>query len=63
MSMKSLGEISCCLRTNVLINREKGTITLSNEPYILDMLKRFNMDGCKGVDTPSEPNTKLTPDD
>jgi len=45
-------------------DRTKGTLKISQEQYILNMLQRFNMVDCKPTSTPAIPNSKLikTPD-
>jgi len=46
-------------------DREAGTLKISQEQYILNLLKDYSMSDCKSVSTPAEPNSKLvkTPDD
>jgi hypothetical protein len=39
--------------------REKGLLKVSQEKYIKDLLKRFEMENSTPVSTPARPNTKL----
>ena len=63
VNIKDLGEVTCALRTNIDVDKQKGTIRVSNEPYIRDLLERYEMSDCKGVSTPADPTKKLSPDD
>jgi hypothetical protein len=38
---------------------KNGTLKISHEQYIKDVLELFNLADCKGQSTPAEPNTKL----
>lgn len=53
-SIKDLGEVRQCLGMNVIFNKDKGYITLSQETYIDQLLSKFNLSDCKTVDTPME---------
>ena len=41
------------------VTRSKKGIVVSHRKYILDLLKKSWMSGCKPTDTPSDPNKKL----
>jgi len=41
---------------------KKGTLKLSQEKYIKDLLKRFDMTNCAHAATPAVPNEYLTND-
>ena len=40
--------------------RSKLGISVSLRKYVLDLLKETGMLGCKPIDTPMDPNTKLS---
>ena len=52
-----LGEVNHILGLRVL--KKKGYISIDQEHYVKNMLKKFNMDGCNSVSTPMEVNLKL----
>lgn len=52
--IKNLGEIKQCLGMSVNYDKENSVITLTQEKYIDELLIKFNMTECKGVDTPME---------
>jgi hypothetical protein len=58
--MKDLGPLSFCLGIEFTQDVEKQTITISQSKYIKETLSRFNMENCKGVTTPINPNEKLS---
>ena len=60
--MKDLGEIHCLL--NLKIDRDKisGTINISQEAYIDNILARFNLQDAKSYSSPLDPNVKLSKD-
>jgi hypothetical protein len=58
--MKDLGPLSFCLGIEFTQDVEKQTITMSQLRYIKETLSRFNMENCKGVTTPINPNEKLS---
>jgi hypothetical protein len=58
--MKDLGPLSFCLGIEFTQDVEKQTITMSQSKYIKETLSRFNMENCKGVTTPINPNDKLS---
>lgn len=41
------------------VARSKKEIVVSQQKYILDLLKEIGMIGCRLVDTPMDPNAKL----
>jgi hypothetical protein len=64
--MKDLGEAEYILGIQIKRDRTKGTLSLSQRQYLLDVLSRFNMADCNPVSTPIEAGLKLqhaTPDD
>ena len=42
------------------LGMKDGDILLVHEKYVLDILKQFDMVGCKAASTPLEPGVKLT---
>lgn len=52
--LKDLGEIKQCLGMNVHIDKIKGVVVLSQEKYVTQLLKKFNMTECKPAVTPME---------
>ena len=54
--MKDQGEAHHILGMSILRNREKHTLTISQRTYLENVLKRFNMQDCKPVATPIDPN-------
>jgi Reverse transcriptase (RNA-dependent DNA polymerase)/gag-polypeptide of LTR copia-type/Integrase core domain len=57
--MKDLGEVQNVLGLQINRDRRNRRLTISQEKYVRDMLKRFSLDQCKSVRTPLEPNSKL----
>lgn len=57
-----LGQITDILGIHIEREGETGSIKLSQEKYINDLLKKFNMNSAKTVSTPIESNTKITKD-
>lgn len=57
-----LGEITDILGIHVERDGKIGSMKLSQEKYIDDLLKKFNMNSAKTVSTPIESNTKITKD-
>lgn len=57
---KDLGECSHILGMHVTRNRESGTISISQKQYILNLLKQFQLEDCKSVETPLNPGTIYT---
>ena len=58
--MKDLGELMYFLGIEVI--RTADGIWLLQRKYVLDMLEKFGMTGCKPIDTPIEQNAKLRSD-
>jgi hypothetical protein len=52
--MKDLGEAEYILGIQIKRDRTKGTLSLSQRQYLLDVLSRFNMADCNPVSTPIE---------
>ena len=53
--LKDLGPTSFLLGVQVIYNQEERTLKLSQQQYIVDLLKRFGMSDCKPVATPMVP--------
>ena len=60
--MKDLGPLSYCLGIQIRRDRTNRILWMSQEKYISDVLKRFNMSDCRPVATPLEPGVRLTKD-
>lgn len=60
--MVDLGQISNILGINVHREGDIGPIHLSQEKYVVELLKKFNMEDSKTVSTPIESNFKVTKD-
>ena len=54
LSIKDLGPVKRCLGIDIIRDREKGTIVLSQSNYVQDILKKFNMHESKEISTPME---------
>lgn len=61
--MEDLGPVDVVLGMKVTRDRSNLAITLSQEHYVLSLLEDFYMTDCKGVATPMEPGTSLSPAD
>jgi hypothetical protein len=57
--LSDLGELNYCLGVQFQRDRKTHTITMSQTTYIEEVLRRFNMEDCKPVATPSDANSKL----
>jgi hypothetical protein len=57
--MSDLGELNYCLGVQFQRDMKTHTITMSQTSYIKEVLRRFNMEDCKPVATPSDANFKL----
>lgn len=57
--MKDLGEAKKILGVEITRDRTKGTLTISQEGYLLKVLGNFQMDQCKSVATPMGIHFKL----
>ena len=58
--VKDLGEVNFLLGIGVVRNRKLGTIELSQQAYIDQLLKRFNLREAKPVTTPLSSGVRLT---
>ena len=58
--MTDFGEVSTILGIQIVRDREKGVLTMSQEKYAVEVLKRFNMLDAKGRETPVESGVKLS---
>lgn len=58
--MKDLGELHFVLGIEIVRNRSKGTIGLSQNNYIYKVLKRFNMAYCNNGNVPIAKGDKLS---
>lgn len=56
--MKDMGEAKVCL--NINIEQSEGRIELDQSSYIKKVLQRFNVENCKPISIPSDPNQKLS---
>lgn len=59
-SMKDLGVAKRILGMNIIRDRKKRELRLSQEKYILKILERFNMKNAKSVSTPLADHFKLS---
>lgn len=58
LMMKEIGMASECI--GIEITKSNGRITLGQQKYIQQVLKRFNMSNCNAAKSPGDPNEKLT---
>ena len=58
--MTDIGDVNTVLGIKIQRNREKGTLTMSQQKYVEDILKRFNMSEAKGKATPMEVGLKFS---
>lgn len=56
--IKDLGQVKNCLGMRVRMYKD-GSISLDQEQFVDNILKKFDMVDCNGVDTPIEINLKL----
>jgi hypothetical protein len=61
--VKDLGEVNFLLGIEVTRNRQIGLVELSQQAYIKQLLKRFNLRDAKSAPTPLSPGIHLTQDD
>ena len=59
--VEDLGELHYVLGMFIKRNRRLCTLLISQTKYLEGLLKRFNMENCKPVSTPLEPNKKYQP--
>lgn len=57
--IKDLGQIKNCLGMRVTVDKINNSITLDQEKYIDQILRKFNMIDCNTVATPIETNVNL----
>lgn len=57
--MKDLGEIHHYLELQIIYDREKQMISISQVRYIEEILKYFNMSDCKLIEMPMDLGTRL----
>ena len=58
--LRDLGPTSFLLGVEIIRNRTKRTISLSQRQYIIDALERFGMSDCNPVGTPMDPGAHLS---
>eukprot|EP00794_Sanderia_malayensis_P011556 gene11556-biopygen9226 len=64
--MDDLEEINYCLGMSIKRDRRNRVLTINQNMYLKNVLKRFQMQDCKPISTPMDPNAKfmkLTSDD
>ena len=60
--MKDMGEASFVLGVKILRNRPKRLLGITQETYIKNILKRYNLSDCKPMDTPVMKGVLLSTD-
>ena len=60
--MKDMGEASYVLKTEIFKDRSRKFLDLSQETYIRKILERFQVQGCKPIDTPIRKGETLSLD-
>lgn len=58
--MKYLGDASVILGINITRDRQKGTISIEQRKYLVQVLERFNMMNCNEIGTPMDVNTRYS---
>ncbi|MCO5568763.1 hypothetical protein L7F22_022463 [Adiantum nelumboides] len=58
-SMTDMGLLHFCLGIQVFQDALQGLIKISQQSYIGSLLKKYDMEACKGVDTPLPANLKM----
>jgi len=61
--VKDLGEVKFLLGIEIIRDRKSGSINLSQQAYINQLLKRFNLQNVNPVTTPLSSGIRLTQDD
>lgn len=59
LKMKDLGEAHYCLGMKISRDRDQGCITVDQKQHIENLLKRFHMEDCIGVQTPLDVGQNL----
>ena len=59
--MKDMGKLHYCLGVNIKIL--DGVLQLSQEQYILKILRKYKLQDCRPVSAPMDVNVKLVKDD
>lgn len=57
--IKELGEMKYCLGIEVTRNRSRKTISINQEAMIKRVSERFQVQDCKNIYVPADPNTRL----
>ena len=60
--MKNIGEPRLIVGLNVIRDRSAGTITLTQEKYVNELLVKFRMENAKPMSTSADYSTVLTKD-
>lgn len=58
--MKDLGDVKYFLGLKIEYDMENGILQMSQRQYMKNVLKRFQMEDCKGISTPMESKLELT---
>lgn len=58
--MKDLGDAKKILRIEISQDREKGTLMVTQEDYMMKVFGNYNMDKSKSLSTPLEEQFRLT---
>ena len=62
-SITDMGSLHFCLGIQVHQDAPRGIITISQQSYINSLLKKYQMEACKGIDTPLPVSLKIQPTD
>jgi hypothetical protein len=60
--MRDLGDVNYLLKMEIKRDIENKITTISQKKYVCDLLKKYNMENSKGVDTPQIVGNKLYPE-
>ena len=58
--MTDMGEAQYLLGLQIIRDKDKGHLTLTQKKCAMEVLKRFGMENCKSISTPMEVGLKLT---
>lgn len=58
--MKDIGDAKKILRIEISQDREKGTLMVTQEDYMMKVFGNYNMDKSKSLSTPLEEQFRLT---